>query len=118
MNVQGAIMAFSQSEKIKSGLIWVSQALEMLKGLPETEKQVAERTIKAIIGMIVHEIRLAGGVAGHAPWEDVERPIEQAMVMIESGVATESVVHLTRALSQVTGIGHSSMSFLKEQGLL
>ena len=118
MNVQEAIMAFSQSEKIKSGLIWASQALEMLSGLPDTEKQGAEKIIKAIIDMIAHEIRLARGVAGHAAWYDIEKPLEQAVVMINSGVAPESVVHLTRALSRVTGIGHTSMSFLKERGLL
>ena len=38
--------------------------------------------------------------------------------MIDSGVAPESVVHLTQALSQVTTIGHRSMSFLREKGLL
>jgi len=38
MNTREAIMAFSQSEKVKSGIIWVSQALELLRGLPTPEK--------------------------------------------------------------------------------
>ena len=38
--------------------------------------------------------------------------------MIDSGVAPEAVIHLTQALSQVTSIGHRSMTVLKEEGLL
>ena len=118
MTVKEAIMAFSQSEKIKSGLIWVSQLLELVSGLSGPEKLGGERMIKAIIGMVVQEVRLAKSVAGDASWGDIEKGIDQAIVMINSGVAPESVVHLTQALSRVTGIGHRSMSFLKDQGHL
>lgn len=118
MEKKQAIMAFSQSEKIKSGLIWVSYSLEMLKGLPELEKQGGEKIIMAIINMIVHEIRLALTLVKDAPWNEIERDIEQATVMINSGVGSEAVLQLTQALSQVTTIGHQAMSFLKEKGLL
>ena len=118
MTVQKAIMAFAQSEKIKSGLIWVSQLLERVRGLSGSEKQGGERAIRAVIGMIDQEVRLAKTIAVDPAWEDVEKRIDQAMVMINSGVAPESIVHLTQALSQVTGIGHRSMSYLKEQGHL
>jgi hypothetical protein len=109
-----AIMAFSQSEKIKSGLIWVSYSLEMLRGLPESEKQGGDKIIMAI----VHEIRLAGTLVKDGPWNEIERDIEQATVMINSRVGSEAVLQLTQALSQVTTIGHQAMSFLKEKGLL
>jgi hypothetical protein len=39
-------------------------------------------------------------------------------VMINSGVASESLHHLTQALSQVTNIGQRSMTQLKTEGLL
>jgi hypothetical protein len=118
METKQAIMAFSQSEKVKSGLIWVSYSLEMVSGLPESEKQGGEKTIKAIINMIVQEIRLAVTLVGDAPWKEIERDIEQATVMINSGVGSEAVLQLTQALSRVTTIGHRAMSFLKEKGLL
>ena len=118
MNTKEAIMAFSQSEKIKSGIIWVSQLLELLRGLPEPEKQGAEKAIKLLVDMIFQEIQLAGSVAAGEAWEGIEKSIDQAVVMINSGVAPESVVHLTQALSQVTTIGQRSMSALKEKGLL
>ena len=118
MTVQEAVMAFSQSEKIKSGLIWISQALAMLEGIGEPEKQGGEKIIKAIINMVLQEVALAKRVAGDASWEDIEKSVDQAVVMINSGVGSESVFHLTRALSQVTSIGHRSMSFLKEERLL
>jgi hypothetical protein len=118
MEVKDTIIAFSQSEKIKSGLIWVSQALQMLNGLQEPEKRGAEKTAKAIIGMIGHEIQLGKNVTGDVSWDEVLRHIDKALVMINSGVAAEAVVHLTQALSQVTSIGHRSMTFLKGEGLL
>ena len=118
MNVQEAIMAFAQSEKIKSGFIWISQALELLEGLGGAERQGGEKTIKAIVDMVAHEVQLAKNVTGDVSWGDVDRHIDQAVVMINSGVASESVVHFTKALSQVTSVGYRSMSFLKEQGLL
>ena len=118
MEVQETIIAFSQSEKIKSGLIWVSEALQILNGLQEPEKRGAEKIIKAVIGMIAHEIQLGKNVTGDVTWDEVLRHIDKAMVMINSGVAAEAGVHLTQALSQVTSIGHRSMSFLKKKGLL
>lgn len=118
MKIQEAVMAFSQSEKIKSGLIWVSQTLELASALPLQEKQGAERVIKAIIDMIIHEIRLAKSISGYESWDEIEENIDKAIVMINSGVGTESVVHLTKSLSLVTTIGHRSMSFLKKEGLI
>ncbi|MBW1779820.1 MAG: hypothetical protein JRL30_03685 [Deltaproteobacteria bacterium] len=118
MNEQEAIMAFSQSEKVKSGIIWASQALELLGGLPIPEKTGAEKIIRMKIDMIVQEIQLAKNVTGDTAWDDIATVIEQAIVMMNSGVAPDSVVHLTQALSRVTSIGHRSMSFLKEKGLL
>jgi len=39
MTPREAVMAFSQSEKIKAGLIWVSQAVDQSVTLPELEKR-------------------------------------------------------------------------------
>jgi len=111
-------MAFSQSEKVKSGIIWTSQALELLGSIPVPERSGAEKLIRLKIDMMIQEIRLAGNVTGDPAWEDIESILDQALVMIHSGVAPDSVVHLTQALSRVTSIGHRSMSFLKEKGLL
>ena len=118
MKVQIAIMAFSQSEKIKAGLIWVSQSLQLLEGISESGKQAGRKISKAIIGMIVHEIQLGKNVTGDESWDEVPRSLDRAMVMIDSGVPSEAVVNLTQALSQVTSIGHRAMSFLRKQDLL
>jgi len=118
MNIQEAVMAFSQSDKIKSGIIWVSHALELIGGISITEQRGAERVIETIIAMITHEINLARKLSRDASWDEVEKHIDLAMVMINSKMAQESVFHLTRALSQVTGIAHRSMSVLKDKGIL
>jgi len=118
MEINQAIIAFSQSEKVKSSLICASQSLELLAGLPMPERGGAQKVIKMNIDMIFQEIQLAKNVSGDASWDDIEKTIGKAVVMIDSGVAPESVVHLTQALSQVTSIGHRSMSILREKGLL
>jgi hypothetical protein len=118
MQTSEAIAAFSQSEKIKSGIIWVSQTVEMFNGLPDDEKQGAQKIVRAVISMIGHEIHLCKKSAPHELWADVEKNIDLALVMIDSQVAHESVYHLTRALTRVTTIGHQSLSYLKDQGLM
>ncbi|MBN2123901.1 MAG: hypothetical protein JW821_06390 [Deltaproteobacteria bacterium] len=118
MKTDEAILAFSQSEKIKAGLIWLSQALEMLRGLPEPERKGGERLVSALLNMVSHEIKLAGTVAANREWEDADPYIERAIAMVESGVGEEAVVHLSRALSRVTNIGQQAMMHLKEEKLL
>ena len=118
MDTQKAIMAFSQSEKIKAGIIWLSQSLELAGGLNAAEGQGGQRIILALADMIFQEIQLAKNISPDERWEGAERSIDQAIVMINSGVGPESIMHLTQALSQVTSIGQQTMSFLKDEGLL
>ncbi len=118
METNEAIMAFSQSEKLKAGLIWVSQTLNLLKGLPGGEKVGGEKVINAVLNMLGHEINLAKAVGGDRGWEEVEPYIEKALVMVNSGVGEEANAHLSKALSKITNIAHESMSLLKEKGLL
>jgi len=118
MNLKAAIITFSQSEKIKAGIIWLSQTLEMLNGLAGMEQQGAEKIIKANIGMITHEVSIARNLTKDATWDDVEKHIDTARVMINSQVAQEAGFHLTKALTQVTTMGHRSLSAIKDEGLL
>lgn len=118
MEIDEAIMAFSQSEKIKAGLISISQALEVFRGLAEGEKMGGQKIISLFFSMIDHEVKLARTVTRHKEWDDVELYIDKAMVMVNSGVGHEATLHLSKALSKVTTIGQQSMTFLKENGLL
>ena len=111
-------MAFSQSEKLKAGLIWASQVIEIHKALPEADKSGSEKIIRAIVDMISNEIFICKKSAPHELWLEIEKNIETAAVMIRSSVAHEAGFHLTRALTQVTTIGQRSMSILKDKGLL
>ena len=118
MNVQEAVITFSQSDKIKSGIIWVSQAVELLPNLPETETHGAERMIKLFINMIHNEVNLAHKLGKEDEWKKVEKHFDTALVMINSGVAYESAFHLTQALSQTTSISHRAMTVLKDENLI
>ena len=118
MEIDKAILAFSQSEKIKAGIIWISHALDMLQTLPGAEKKGGERMISALLNMIGHEIRLAKTVAGGEEWLEIEPYIDKALVMVDSGVGQEANQHLSKALSKTTNIGQQSMTFLSEKKLL
>ena len=52
METKMAIMAFSQSEKIKAGIIWLSQSIELMGNLPASDGQSGERVIQAMANMI------------------------------------------------------------------
>jgi hypothetical protein len=118
MEINETILTFSQSEKIKAGLIWATQVIEMYKALPEGDKSGAEKIIRAIVDMIGSEILICRKSAPNELWTEVEKNIDTAMVMIDSSVAHEAGYHLTQALTQVTTIGQRSMSILKDNGLL
>jgi hypothetical protein len=118
METNQAIMAFSQSEKLKSALIWASQLSEMNIALAEADKPGAEKIIRTLVSMISNEIGVARRAAPHDDWRAAEKDVDTAMVMLNSGVVQESSYHLTQALSKVTNIGQQSMSLLIEKGLL
>jgi hypothetical protein len=118
MQTSQAIKAFSQSEKIKTGLIWANQIIEVYTALPDSEKPGAERILKTLINMIASEIHIAKNAAPHSMWLEAAKDVDSALVMLNSGVGHDSGYHLTQALSKVTTIGQQSMSLLVEKGLL
>jgi hypothetical protein len=71
-----------------------------------------------LLGMVAQEMALAKVLTRVEHWQDGESHVEKAVVMVESGVAEEALLHLSRALSKVTNIAQESMSLLKESGLL
>lgn len=118
MDTREAILAFSQSEKVKAGIIWGTQAIEFLIRLPEKNRRSAERMAHVFIGMILNDVHLAGRVTSDPKWREVEKNVDLALVMLDSGVASEAGYHLTKALSCVTDVGQRSMSYLKKKRLL
>jgi len=118
METDKAIMAFSQSEKIKTGIIWASQTLSFLPGLPDMEKRGGEKVISALINMIGHEVNLAKTVSGGEEWDQIDTYIDKAVLMIDSGVPQEAIMHLSKALSKVTNVGQRSMTHLKDEELI
>ena len=118
MTPREAIMAFCQSEKIKAGLIWASQAVDQSAALPDAEKKGASGVIRTTLAMICHELRLAEKLGGGEAWREIEKHVDMALVMIDSQVLPEATFHLTRALSRTTTIGQRAMTVLREQGLI
>jgi len=118
MKTDQAIKAFSQSEKLKSALIWATQLTQVHLSLAESDKAGAEKIIKTLVSMIGNEITVAQKAAPHADWLEAEKNVNTAMVMLNSGVAHDSSFHLTQALSKVTNIGQQSMTQLIDEGLL
>jgi hypothetical protein len=118
MNTQSAIVAFSQSEKIKAGLIWTSQTIEMVMGLPDQSRPGAEKIITALVSMVANEIHLGMKIAPHEHWQSALKHINNAIVMLNSNVTHDAPFHLSKALSHVTSIGQTAMTRLREDGLV
>jgi hypothetical protein len=118
METRAAIISFSQSEKVKSGLIWCSQCVHILQNMPMPEQQGALRLLQALIAMIANEAQLARQASGDPIWLEVDKCLHTARVMADSGVAHEADFHFTHALSQVNRIGQRAMTDLIEKGLL
>ena len=118
MDTQSAILAFSQSEKIKAGLIWASQTIEMVMGLPDQNKPGAQKIIAALISMVSNEIHLGMKIAPNEHWESSVKHINNAIVMLNSNVVHDAPFHLSKALSHVTSIGQTAMTHLREDGLV
>ena len=74
--------------------------------------------ISSLLNMIMHEVALAGNVVKNGAWDEIAALIERALVMVKSGVGPEANVHMSKAISRTTTIGHQSMSSLKEKGLI
>jgi hypothetical protein len=118
MDERTAILAFSQSEKIKAGILGLSQSLEVLPGIPEKNRKGAEKIARTFLAILLRDVHLSKRVTQMPRWEQIEKHIDMALVMLDSGVAHEAAYHLTRALSEVTSIGQRSMAALQEKGLL
>jgi hypothetical protein len=111
-------MTYAQSEKIKAGLIWSTQAVETCVGLPEAQRPAAVRIVAILVNLVGQDIALIRRLSGESTWLDIEKRVERALVMINSGVPHEASYHLTRALTRVTTIGQRTMSVLQAAGLL
>jgi hypothetical protein len=118
METRQAIISFSQSEKVKSGLIWCTQCTHILQNMPAAEHQGAMRILQALVAMIGTEVQVARQASGDQVWLEVDRCLNNARVMVDSGVGHEADFHLTQALSQVNRIGQKAMTFLMENGLI
>jgi hypothetical protein len=118
MTPRKAILSFSQSEKSKSVLIWISQILETFRDCPASDTRSVETILLPLIEMIRHEIHVSGNLTGDTSWTNAEKHINTAVTMIRSGVPHEGAFHLSRALTHITSIGNRAMSWLKTQALL
>ncbi len=118
MQTREAIISFSQSEKIKAGIIWLTQALESLGGLPEKNRKSAEKIAHVFLSSLLRDVHLSARLSGDDSWREAEKNIDLALVMLDSGVPQESIYHITRALGSVTTVGQRAMAHLKSNGLI
>ena len=118
MKTREAIISFSQGEKVKSGLIWCSHCVQIMQNLPMPEQQGAQRMLQGLIAMIANEAQVARQVSGDAVWLEVDKHLNNARVMVDSGVGQEADFHFTQALSQVNRISQRAMTHLMDEGLM
>ncbi len=117
MENKAAIISFSQGEKVKSGLIWCSQCVQLIQNLAEKEQAGALMLLQSLLNMVANEAQLARSASGDEAWLEAEKSISTARVMINSGVSEEAIYHFTQALSQVNRISQRAMTYLVESGI-
>jgi hypothetical protein len=118
METRHAIISFSQGEKVKSGLIWCTHCVQILQNLAVPEQNGALQLLNSLIAMIANEAQVARQVSGDPVWLEVDKHLNNARIMIESGVSNEAEYHFTQALSQVNRISQKAMTHLMDEGLL
>lgn len=116
MGRQEDIIAFSQSEKLKAGIIWIQQIANSYLNSPEERKGGLRNALDQMLGLLEHELFLAKRVSVDQDWHEIERSFNRATTMLSSdphdlGVQ-ECIYHLTQALSKVTNIGQRTMERL------
>jgi len=117
METKQAIISFSQGEKIKGGLIWCSQCIQVALNLPQAEQAGAVKVIQGLVSMIANEVRLARRASQDPVWSEVDKILHTAGVMVESGVIEEATYHFTQTLSQVNRISQKAMTHLVDNGM-
>ena len=117
ITVKQAISAYAQSEKVKSGLIWICQVSDQVVAMDGPGRRQGLSLLKTLAHMVADESDLAGRITGDSCWHEIGKKINMALVMINSGVPQETAFHLTQALIRVTRLGGKAASVLKERGL-
>jgi len=116
-DVKKAIWAYTQSEKVKSGLIWICQVADQVAAMDDPGRRQAVMLLQTLVRMVADESVLAARLSGDGSWHEIGRKINMALVMINSGVPQETSFHLTRALTRVTRIGGQAAEVLRQKGL-
>lgn len=116
MGRQEDIIAFSQSEKLKAGVIWIQQIATSYVNLTDERTMGLRMAVEQMMGLLSHELLLAKRVSPQEEWLEVEKAFNKASVMLASdphqlGVQ-ECIYHLSQALSHITNIGQRTMERL------
>jgi hypothetical protein len=102
------ILAYSQSEKVKAGLIWLSQGMLQFHDDPPARPAGAEKLALSILAMIRDEVQLGWQLTHETAWQQADSHLQRAATMIHSGVAHDAPWHLTLALRQITAAGRAA----------
>ena len=115
--VKQSILAYSQSEKVKTGIIWICQIADQVAAMDDAQRGQGVLLLRTLARLIADEADLAGKLTGDGRWHEIGQKINMALVMIESGVPQETGFHLTQALTRVTRIGGQAAAVLEDRGL-
>jgi hypothetical protein len=97
MPLEPDILAYVQCEKVKAGLIWLSQGMLQLEDQLPARPTAVENLALSMLSMIRDEVQLGWGLTGEAGWRKADGHLQQAATMIRSGVAHDAPWHLTLA---------------------
>jgi len=115
ITTQQLAITYAQADKIKSGLIWISQTIQISEAMSPAEKKGAETVLQNMLHMVGDEIHMIARIGNGQLWQEAAADVDKALVMMRSGIAGEAVHHLTRAMSAVTSIAGRAMTLLQPE---
>jgi len=118
LEVKEAIIGYQYGEKIKSCLIIATKLLDIITGLSHEKLLGAQEMMKAYLGALLLEIRIAINTTKDESLKESESMVRVAIGDIQVGDYTKAMRSLSQAISKATTCCQRTMSKLMDDGLI
>lgn len=118
METREAILDFTYSEKMKSGLIIGTALLDQLDSLKDLEHSGGVKVFVWYLEGLLREIRIGENVLGLGHYSELERKVMEVIGRVQMSQYQEARSSFSEAISLATTSCQASMGFLIEKRLI
>jgi len=116
--VRRNILGFMYAERLKSALIIAGHLLDVLPDLNEDERPGGLKMFASFVRGVGNEIGIAAHVMGGSDWDGLSGQLNLMEGYARLGQLEAARQELSQTLSCATTLGASTMTSLKDAGLL